>query len=150
MLSTYVKRIEKAIAEGKDPLPEEVIRAISLAGEYESEAKSAKKKIQTLLATHYADTTAKLFKEKGSDTGTVSQIKGQHVLKIERKKKVMWDQDSLQVLIDLSRGSSQYIKSKLSVSEADYALLDDDAREEIDPARTVEDGDPTFKFEERK
>jgi hypothetical protein len=112
-------------------------------------AQAAKKKIQSLLMQHHHATTKHLFALDGKDTGTVNQHFGpNHQLKIVKRKKVEWDQNHLEFLME-NPDVSPYIETKFNVKEAEYDKAPISIRDRLDGGRTVVPSDPVFSIEER-
>lgn len=128
---------------------------ITRADTSEKIAKAAKKRIQSLLQFHFESTVASLYKDKNSDTGTVSQYVGMgddvtHELSVERNKKVEWNQEHLENVLNMELSVSKFINKKYTISEKDYAKFNDNQKEIIDTGRSIKAGPATFTIKERK
>jgi hypothetical protein len=69
-------------------------------------------------------------------------------------KRVKWDQNKLRHAAEIIRQSwgddpSDYVKTRLDVSEAAFANWPRPVRELFLPARTVETGKPSYRIENR-
>lgn len=66
-------------------------------------------------------------------------------------KRVKWAQDQLSTIAERIRASgenpSEYLGIEFSVSERAYAAWSSTIRAEFEPARTVETGKPSYRFE---
>lgn len=161
-LQTSMEVLEAAFKSGTFD-PGFCLDVITRADTSEKIAKAAKKRIQSLLQFHFESTVASLYKDKNSDTGTVSQYVGMgddvtHELSVERNKKVEWNQEHLEnVLIAAGRSEanmelsvSKFINKKYTISEKDYAKFNDNQKEIIDTGRSIKAGPATFTIKERK
>lgn len=129
--------------------PKFATSVIELADSSIKFAQEAKKKIQSLLMQHHHADTKHLFALKGVDTGTCRKnISVTHELKIERKKKVSWDQEHLAFLF-ADTDVKPYLDMKFNVREAEYDKAPMAVRDKLDGGRTVTPSDPVFTIEEK-
>mgnify|MGYP003149918280 CR=1 FL=1 len=149
-LQTSMEVLEAAFKSGTFD-PAYTLDVMTRADISENVAKAAKKRIQSLLQAHFEQTVSKLYKEKNSDTGTVSEYVGLvHELSIERKKKVEWDQETLLNLVNIKSPVASFIEKKYNVPEKNYNKMNDDQKEALDTGRIVKVGSPVFTIKERR
>lgn len=153
-LQTSMEVLEAAFKSGTFD-PGFCLDVITRADTSEKIAKAAKKRIQSLLQFHFESTVASLYKDKNSDTGTVSQYVGMgddvtHELSVERNKKVEWNQEHLENVLNMELSVSKFINKKYTISEKDYAKFNDNQKEIIDTGRSIKAGPATFTIKERK
>jgi len=91
-------------------------------------------------------------KEYGCGTATVNLEDCR--LKINIPKKVKWDQNELEALVQKIQDSGDnprdYIKVKYEVPETAYKNWPERIQQAFEPARRVEQGKPTIKIEENE
>jgi len=153
-LQTSMEVLEAAFKSGTFD-PGFCLDVITRADVSEKIAKAVKKRIQSLLQFHFESTVASLYKDKNSDTGTVSQYVGMgddvtHELSVERNKKVEWNQEHLENVLNMELSVSKFINKKYTISEKDYAKFNDNQKEIIDTGRSIKAGPATFTIKERK
>jgi len=82
-------------------------------------------------------------------TGTHRRIDGDYEIRIEVPKNVAWDQAKLAAAIETIRGwgenPTDYVDTKLSVSENSYKAWPPAIRDLFTPARTVKPGKKKFE-----
>jgi hypothetical protein len=108
-------------------------------------------KVRAALDLKYAARAKQRRAEEGKDTGTVRFEDNGFVVIAELPKRVKWDQDKLRHAGEVIRTGwgddpSDYIKTKLEVSETAYANWPRPVRELFTPARTVETGRPVYRI----
>mgnify|MGYP003643655671 FL=1 len=134
--------------------PSYCLQVMERASESEAIAKKAKQRVQILLELHFKETVAGLYKNKNSDTGTVSQFVGKdsdHEIVAERKKTVTWDQAHLSNLISIESPVAGLIvvETKHTIPEKDYQKISDEQKEVIDVGRTVKASATSYKIKVR-
>ena len=89
----------------------------------------------------------------GKDTGAARIDDGDFVVVADLPKRVKWSQPELSAIADRIRASgedpAEYVSIELSVSERAYAAWPSNIRAAFGPARTVETGKPTYRFEQK-
>jgi hypothetical protein len=87
----------------------------------------------------------------GKDTGTIRFADGGVTVVVELPKRVDWDQAKLaQIAANIAAAGedpTEFIDTKLTVSERKFGALPESWRKGFEPARTVRTGKPTFRFE---
>ena len=108
-------------------------------------------KLDAALDQRYGARARQCRAEVGKDTGTVRFEDNGFVVIADLPKRVKWDQDKLHHAVEIIRSGwgddpTDYVKTKLDVSEAAFANWPRPVRELFMPARTVETGKPSFKL----
>ena len=126
-------------------LPLDLLAA--LQGELDHAAKQLKPasvKFSTALEVRYATRAAEARRACGKDTGTVRLVDGDYTVVADLPKRVDWDQEKLvQIaanIADSGEDPTEFIDTKLSVSERKYGALPAAWRKGFEPARTVKTG----------
>ncbi|WP_223428085.1 hypothetical protein [Tateyamaria pelophila] len=108
------------------------------------QAKSATARLNTALEVRYATRAAEARRACGKDTGTVRLADGNYTVVADLPKRVDWDQEKLaqmaRNIADSKQDPSEFIDTKLTVSERKYGALPEAWREGFEPARTVKTG----------
>lgn len=88
------------------------------------------------------------LKLDGRDTGTIRFDDGAYTIVAEMPKKVVWDQEKLETIIDkIPAGErKQYVKATYAIDERKYLSWSDDLRKFFDDARSVHLGKPKFQI----
>lgn len=109
-------------------------------------------KLDAALDRRYGARARQCRAEAGKDAGTVRFTDNDFTVIAELPKRVKWDQAKLQHAVEIIRTSwgddpTDYVKTKLEVSEAAFANWPRPVRELFTPARTVETGRPAYRIE---
>jgi hypothetical protein len=87
----------------------------------------------------------------GKDTGTVRITDDGIVVIADLPKRVKWDQAALGGIVERIRAAgddpTEYVTTELKVSERAYGAWPQAIRSTFAPARTVETGKPSYRFE---
>lgn len=106
--------------------------------------KSASAKFSTALEVRYAARAAEARRACSKDTGTVRLVDGDYTVVADLPKRVDWDQEKLAQIAaniaDSGEDPTEFIDTKLSVSERKYGALPEAWRRGFEPARTVKTG----------
>jgi hypothetical protein len=106
--------------------------------------KSAIARFNSALEVRYATRAAEARRACGKDTGTVRLADGDYTVVADLPKRVDWDQDKLaQIAANIAESGedpSEFIDTKLTVSERKYGALPEAWRKGFEPARTVKVG----------
>lgn len=106
--------------------------------------KSATARFSTALEVRYATRAAEARRTCGKDTGTVRLADGDYTVVADLPKRVDWGQEKLAQIAaniaDSGEDPSEFIETKLSVSERKYGALPEAWRKGFEPARTVRIG----------
>jgi hypothetical protein len=108
--------------------------------------------IDAALDRRYGPRAHQCRAEAGKDAGTVRFNDNGFVVIADLPKRVKWDQGKLHHAAEIIRQSwgddpSDYVKTRLDVSEAAFANWPRPVRELFLPARTVETGKPFYRIE---
>lgn len=102
------------------------------------------------IALKYGDRAQEARRAEGKDTGTVRLQDGPVTVVAELPKRVEWDQERLARIKDriaeAGEDPSEFIDTRLSVSERRFAALPESWRKGFEPARTVRAGKPKFRL----
>lgn len=135
-----------------DQLPVELLAA--LQGELDHatrQLKAATVRFGAALETRYATRAAEARRTCGKDTGTVRLVDGDYTIVADLPKRIDWDQDKLtQIAADIAASGedpTEFIDTKLSVSERKYGALPETWRKGFEPARTVKAGTLKVRIE---
>jgi hypothetical protein len=109
-------------------------------------------KVRDALDCKYGARAQQRRAEESKDTGVVRFEDNGFVVIADLPKRVKWDQAKLQHAAEIIRTGwgddpTQYVKTKLDVSEAAFANWPRPLRELFMPARTVETGRPIYRIE---
>ena len=103
------------------------------------------------IALKYGDQAHAARSADGKDTGTIRFADGGVTVVAELPKRVDWDQAKLaQIAANIAAAGedpTEFIDTKLTVSERKFGALPESWRKGFEPARTVRTGKPTFRFE---
>ena len=106
--------------------------------------KSATARFNSALEVRYATRAAEARHACGKDTGTVRLADGNYTVVADLPKRVDWDQQKLAQIAaniaDSGEDPSEFIDTKLTVSERKYGALPEAWRKGFEPARTVKTG----------
>ena len=88
------------------------------------------------------------LKLDGRDTGTIRFDDGAYTIVAEMPKKVVWDQEKLETIIDKIPAAERkhYVKATYAIDERKYLSWSDDLRKFFDEARSVHLGKPKFQI----
>lgn len=108
--------------------------------------------IGAALDRRYGDRAKQRRAEASKDTGTVRFADNGFTIVADLPKRVKWDQAKLAEAVETIRSKwgddpSDYVKTKLDVSETAFTNWPRAVRELFTPARTVETGCPTYRIE---
>ena len=102
----------------------------------------------------YRDHAAALRRSAGKDTGTVRIENGDVVVVADLPKRVKWEQARLSEIVERIRAGgddpSEYVTIEFAVSERVYGAWPNTIRAVFEPARGVETGKPSYRFENIK
>jgi hypothetical protein len=119
--------------------------------EASARAKRLKDHLDAALDLKYRDRAQSLRHRSNKDTGAVRVDDDAFVVIADLPKRVKWAQDQLSTIAERIRASgedpSEYLGIEFSVSERAYAAWPSTIRAAFEPARTVETGKPTYRFE---
>ena len=106
--------------------------------------KSATLRLNTAFEVRYATRAAEARRACCKDTGTVRLVDGAYAVVADLPKRVDWDQIKLaqiaQNIAEAGEDPTEFIDTKLSVSERKYGALPEAWRKGFEPARTVKLG----------
>jgi hypothetical protein len=121
---------------------------VSEAKAFLSDAAATLKKIDGALAIRFNDRAAGSLREDGRDTGTVRLDEGDYEVVATLPKRVKWDQNKLQDLLDQlpSSVAKTLVKVEIKIDERAYLGLPAHHKAALVAARTVETGKPTFEI----
>jgi hypothetical protein len=106
--------------------------------------KAATARFSAALEVRYATRAAEARRACGKDTGTVRLADGDYTVAADLPKRVDWDQEKLaqiaRNIADSGEDPSEFIDTKLTVSERKYGALPEAWRKGFEPARTVKTG----------
>ena len=116
--------------------------------------KAATARFNTALEVRYATRAAEARRACGKDTGTVRLVDGDYTVVADLPKRVDWNQEALaqiaRNIADSGEDPTEFIDTKLTVSERKYGALPEAWRKGFEPARTVGSGKASFKLEPAK
>lgn len=126
-------------------LPVELLAALQAELDHANkQLKAASAKFNNALEVRYATRAAEARRACGKDTGTVRLADGDYTVVADLPKRVDWDQDKLaQIAANIAESGedpSEFIDTKLTVSERKYGALPEAWRKGFEPARTVKVG----------
>jgi len=117
-------------------------------------AKRLKDRLDTGLDLKYRDRAAALRRSAGKDTGAVRIEDCDIVVIADLPKRVKWEQPGLAQVVERIRASGddpmEYVTLEYSVSERAYGAWPQSIRAAFEPARTVETGKPSYRFDSIK
>jgi hypothetical protein len=117
-------------------------------------AKRLKDRLDTGLDLKYRDRAAALRRSAGKDTGSVRIKDGDIIIVADLPKRVKWEQPGLAQVVERIRAGgddpNEYVTLEYSVSERAYGAWPQSIRAALEPARTVETGKPSYRFESIK
>lgn len=117
-------------------------------------AKRLKDWLDSSIDLKYRDHAAALRRSTGKDTGTVRIDDGDVVVIADLPKRVKWEQARLAGIVERIRASgddpAEYVTIEFAVSERAYGAWPNTIRAAFEPARTVETGKPSYRFEQIK
>ena len=106
--------------------------------------------IDGAIALKYGERAQEARRAAGRDTGTVRFRDGPVTVVAELPKRVEWDQEELARIkariAEAGEDSSEFIDTRLSVSERRFSALPESWRKGFEPARTVRTGKPKFRL----
>ena len=132
-------------------LPADQLALLKGAAEEQlTQAKSVADWLDGAISLKYADRAQDTRQEAGKDTGTIRFEDDGVTVIAELPKRIDWDQALLAQIAEniASAGEdpSEFIETKLSVSERKYTALPESWRKGFEPARTVRTGKPKFRL----
>ncbi|PWE31078.1 hypothetical protein C4N9_04835 [Pararhodobacter marinus] len=120
------------------------------ADEQLTQAKSVADWLDGAISLKYADRAKDTRQEAGKDTATIRFEDDGVTVIAELPKRIDWDQALLAQIAEniASAGEdpTEFIETKLSVSERKYTALPESWRKGFEPARTVRTGKPKFRL----
>ena len=132
-------------------LPADQLALLKGAAEEQlTQAKSVADWLDGAISLKYAGRAQDSRQEAGKDTGTIRFEDDGVTVIAELPKRIDWDQALLAQIAEniASAGEdpSEFIETKLSVSERKYGALPESWRKGFEPARTVRTGKPKFRL----
>jgi hypothetical protein len=117
-------------------------------------AKRLKDRLDNGLDLKYRDRAAAMRRSSEKDTGTVRIGDGDIIIIADLPKRVKWEQPRLAQIVERIRASgddpNEYVTLEYSISERAYGAWPQSMRAAFEPARTVETGKPSYRFESIK
>jgi hypothetical protein len=124
------------------------------AAEELAKAKRLKDWLDSGIDLKYRDCAAALRHSSGKDTGTVRLEDGDVTVVADLPKRVKWEQARLAEIAERIRAGgddpAEYVTVEFAVSERAYGAWPHSIRAVFEPARTVETGKPSYRFENIK
>jgi hypothetical protein len=124
------------------------------SNEASAQSKKLKERLDAALDLKYGGRAAEHRRADGKDTGTARVDDEEFVVVADLPKRVKWSQVELSAIAARIRSSgedpAEYLTTELSVSERSYAAWPSNIRAAFEPARTVETGKPTYRFEPKE
>ena len=112
--------------------------------------KAVTERFALALEVRYAARAADCRQDAGKDTGTIRFEDGDVTVIADLAKRIDWDQAKLaQIAENIALAGddpTEFIETKLSVSERKYGALPESWRKGFEPARTVRTGKPKFRL----
>ena len=113
----------------------------------------AKKELEDFnksLESRYSDTAKELLKQEGKDFGTATLVENNYKIKIEMRKKVDWDQNSLRDYLETlpPEEASHYAKVSITVPESKFTNAVPEVQNKLKEFRTVSLQGVKVTFEE--
>ena len=126
-------------------MPVELLAALQAELDHASkQLKAATARFNAALEVRYATRAAEARRACGKDTGTVRIADGDFTVVADLPKRVEWDQEKLAQIArnigDSGEDPTEFIDTKLTVSERKYNALPGAWRDGFAPARTVKVG----------
>jgi hypothetical protein len=126
-------------------LPVELLAALQRdIDERMTRSKAAKARLDAALTVRYATRAAEERQARAKDTGTVRFDDGDFTVVADLPKRVDWDQQMLariaQNIAASGEDPTEFIDTRLTVSERTYGALPQAWRKGFEPARTVRTG----------
>lgn len=113
--------------------------------------KAVTERFALALEVRYAARAADCRQDAGKDTGTIRFEDGDVTVIADLAKRIDWDQAKLaQIAENIALAGddpTEFIETKLSVSERKYGALPESWRKGFEPARTVRTGKPKFRLQ---
>lgn len=113
--------------------------------------KRIKDRLDQALDLKFATRAAAARNADGKDTGTVRITDDGIVVIADLPKRVKWDQEALASIFERIRSAgddpAEYVTIEFKVSERAYGAWPQAIRSTFAPARTVETGKPSYRFE---
>jgi hypothetical protein len=123
------------------------------SNEATAHVKRLREHLDTALDFRYRARADEQRRANAKDTGTARLDEGEFIVVADLPKRVRWAQDQLATIAERIRASgedpAEYLSIELSVSERAYAAWPSAIRAAFEPARTVETGKPTYRFEQK-
>ncbi len=133
-----------------DALLRTIMENEALVAEAERNIKQAKDE----LLNRRKEEIFSLLSMKEDHFGDVSIVVGNHKVKVNVPKKVVWNQDALaakhQEIVKVGDDPSVYMEVKYNISESAYKRFPEYVRDFFQDARTVSAGNPSIKIVEEK
>ncbi|NRP24562.1 hypothetical protein XMM379_001246 [Aliiroseovarius sp. xm-m-379] len=112
--------------------------------------KAVTERFALALEVRYSTRASECRHHEGKDTGTIRFEDDGVTVIAELPKRIDWDQAKLaQIAVNIASAGedpSEFIDTKLSVSERKYGALPESWRKGFEPARTVRTGKPKFRL----
>ena len=116
-----------------------------------TQAKTVSDWLDGAISLKYGDRAAECRHDAGKDTGTIRFEDGGVIVIADLAKRIDWDQAKLAQIAENIASSgedpSEFIETRLKVSERKYTALPESWRKGFEPARTVRTGKPKFRFD---
>ena len=102
------------------------------------------------LESRYSDTARELLKQEGKDFGTATLVENNHKIKIEMRKKIDWDQNSLRDYLETlpPEEASHYAKVSITIPESKFTNAVPEVQNKLKEFRTVSLQGVKVTFEE--
>jgi hypothetical protein len=126
-------------------MPVELLAALQAELDHAGkQLKAATTRFNAALEVRYATRAAEARRACNKDTGTVRLVDGDYTVVADLPKRVDWDQEKLaqiaRNIADSGEDPTDFIDTKLTVSERKYGALPEAWRRGFEPARTVKTG----------
>ena len=109
-----------------------------------TQAKTVSDWLDGAISLKYGDRAAECRHDAGKDTGTIRFEDGGVIVIADLAKRIDWDQAKLAQIAEKLASSgedpSEFIETRLKVSERKYTALPESWRKGFEPARTVKTG----------
>ena len=124
---------------------------VEMLASLQAELAEARKRLNTLTArfnsaleVRYATRAAEARRSCGKDTGTVRLVDGDYTVVADLPKRIDWNQEKLaHIAANIAQSGedpTEFIDTRLTVSERKYSALPEAWRKGFEPARTVKVG----------
>ena len=133
---------------------DQILRLIEQAEATKAQCDKNIKQLKATLLDRREKEIQQLLKAKDEPFGDFTIIVGNHKVKVNLPKKVVWDNDLLAAkyksITESGDNPDVYIKTEYAISETAYKGWPDEVRDFFQDARTVTPGNPSLKIVEEK